>query len=99
MLSAAGRYVAAPSAYHARMKICAVFCQLGMLFASVLGIPANAAEHIRVLIVDGFSNHDWKQTTVLLRGILKAAGGFEVSVSTEIPIAMLTFRYQSGLDE
>ena len=58
-------------------------CQLGLLFASVLGIPANAAEHkIRVLIVDGFSNHDWKQTTVLLRGILAAAGGFEVSVST-----------------
>jgi hypothetical protein len=65
------------------MKICAVLCQLGMLFASVLGIPANAAEHkIRVLFVDGFSNHDWKQTTVLLRGILEAAGGFEVSVST-----------------
>ena len=83
MLSAAGRYAAAPSAYHARMKICAVLCQLGMLFAGVLGIPANAAEHkIRVLIVDGFSNHDWKQTTVLLRGVLKAAGGFEVSVST-----------------
>jgi len=54
-----------------------------MLFASVLAIPANAAEQkIRVLIVDGFSNHDWKQATVLLRGVLKAAGGFEVSVST-----------------
>ena len=79
----AGRYAAAPGAYHARMKICAVLCQLGMLFASVMVIPAFASEHkIRVLIVDGFSNHDWKQTTVLLRGVLKAAGGFEVSVST-----------------
>ena len=77
MLSAAGRCAAPLSAYHARMKICAVLCQLGMLFASVLGMPANAAEHkIRVLIVDGFSNHDWKQTTALLRGVLKAAGGF-----------------------
>src|ERR1700675_1089479 len=72
-----------PNAYHACMKICAALCQLGMLFASVMVIPAFASEHkIRVLIVDGFSNHDWKQTTVLLRGVLKAAGGFEVSVST-----------------
>ena len=77
------RYPVAPGAYHARMKICAVLCQLAVLFASVLGIPANAAEHkIRVLIVDGFSNHDWKQTTALLRGVLAAAGGFDVSVST-----------------
>src|SRR4051812_37421433 len=83
MLSAAGRYAAAPGPYHACMKICAVLCQLGMVFASIQVIPAMAAEHkIRALIVDGFSNHDWNQTTVLLRGVLKAAGGFEVSVST-----------------
>jgi type 1 glutamine amidotransferase len=37
---------------------------------------------IRVLIVDGFSNHDWQQTTQLLRGILDGAGKFEVDVST-----------------
>jgi hypothetical protein len=48
-------------------------------------IPAFAKSHqdkIRVLIVDGFSNHDWKQTTQLLRGILDRAGEFEVDVST-----------------
>jgi type 1 glutamine amidotransferase len=37
---------------------------------------------IRVLIIDGFSNHDWQQTTQLLRGILQAAGEFTVDVST-----------------
>src|SRR5260370_28837705 len=37
---------------------------------------------IRVLILDGFSNHDWHQTTALLLGILEASGLFTVSVST-----------------
>ena len=37
---------------------------------------------IRVLIIDGFSNHDWQQTTQLLRGILDRAGEFNVDVST-----------------
>ena len=35
-----------------------------------------------VLIVDGFSNHDWKQTTALTKWILEASGLFTVSVST-----------------
>jgi hypothetical protein len=42
----------------------------------------NPSSPIRVLIVDGFSNHDWRQTTLLLRGLLKQAGGFSVDVST-----------------
>ena len=37
---------------------------------------------IRVLIVDGFSNHDWRQTTALIQGILAPSGLFEVVVST-----------------
>lgn len=48
--------------------------------------PKPGANRIRVLIVDGFSNHDWPQTTSLLRGILESAADsgkvFEVSVST-----------------
>lgn len=47
--------------------------------------PGFARTHqgkIRVLIVDGFSNHDWQQTTLLLRGILENAGEFTVDVST-----------------
>lgn len=54
-----------------------------VFFAFVL--PVFARPHhdkIRVLIVDGFSNHDWKQTTELLRGILNRAGEFDVDVST-----------------
>jgi type 1 glutamine amidotransferase len=37
---------------------------------------------IRVLIVDGFSNHDWKLTTRLIRGIIEPTGLFSVAVST-----------------
>lgn len=47
--------------------------------------PPAAAAPIRVLIVDGFSNHDWRQTTALIRGIIEPTGGFSVSVSTSPP--------------
>jgi type 1 glutamine amidotransferase len=36
----------------------------------------------KVLIVDGYSNHDWRQTSRLLRSILEGTGLFQVSVST-----------------
>jgi type 1 glutamine amidotransferase len=65
------------------MKHLASLCLLAVLFTGVL--PCSAKTHqgkIRVLIVDGFSNHDWQQSTALLRGILAAAGEFTVEVST-----------------
>lgn len=37
---------------------------------------------VRVLIVDGVSNHDWELTTALIRGILEPTGNFAVTVST-----------------
>jgi type 1 glutamine amidotransferase len=37
---------------------------------------------IKVLIIDGFSNHDWKQTTQITQSILEKTGLFAVSVST-----------------
>jgi hypothetical protein len=50
---------------------------------SVQSAAASRSQRkIRVLIVDGFSNHDWRLTTELLRGILEPSGLFEVSVST-----------------
>jgi hypothetical protein len=65
------------------MKFRAAFCLLGILLSSSL--PGFAKPHqgkIRVLIVDGFSNHDWQRTTRLLQGILAAAHEFSVDVST-----------------
>ena len=37
---------------------------------------------IRVLIVDGFNNHHWQQTTRLTKAILESSGLFTVHVST-----------------
>lgn len=57
-----------------------------LLFLALLGTGTFAAEgRIRVLIVDGYSNHDWRLTTALIRGVLEPTGKFEVSVSTAPP--------------
>jgi len=48
---------------------------------------ANGAKSIRVLIVDGFSNHDWRLTTRSIRAILEPTGLFSVDVSTSPPDA------------
>ena len=52
------------------------------LLAALLSSAHAADAKIRVLIVDGFSNHDWRQTTSLLRGLLDPSGLFAVAVST-----------------
>jgi type 1 glutamine amidotransferase len=57
-------------------------CLVTILLAS-LAFSARADDRkIRVLIVDGFSNHDWRQTTSLIRGILAQTNLFDVSIST-----------------
>jgi type 1 glutamine amidotransferase len=58
---------------------------------TTLVVALSAAElppaKIKVLIVDGFSNHDWKQNTALLRGILEPTGLFAIDISTAPPTA------------
>ena len=44
--------------------------------------PKNAETPIKVLIVDGYSNHDWPRNTKLIQKILDNAGLFKVDVST-----------------
>src|SRR5688500_5468663 len=39
-------------------------------------------DKIPVLIVDGFSNHDWKQTTNVTKWILEQSGRFKIDIST-----------------
>jgi type 1 glutamine amidotransferase len=53
-----------------------------ILLAGVIFSAGAAEPKIRVLIVDGFSNHDWRQTTKLIRGVLSAAEKFDVAVTT-----------------
>lgn len=46
--------------------------------------PATSGP-VRVLLIDGQNNHNWKATTPVLVEILKAAGRFEVEVATAPP--------------
>ncbi len=58
-------------------------CLAGIILSLFHPHSAMAAESkARVLIVDGFSNHDWQQTTASIRSILAASGFFDVTVST-----------------
>ena len=62
-------------------------CRLVRVFFVFLALTcaaarAGAAAPIRVLIVDGYSNHDWKLTTALIRGTLEPTGLFHVEVTT-----------------
>jgi type 1 glutamine amidotransferase len=54
-------------------------------FAADAAAPLPAK--IKVLIVDGVSNHNWKLNTKLLRGLLEPTGLFDVAVSTSPPTA------------
>ena len=61
---------------------------IGSVLAAALvskALAASTEKPIRVLIVDGFSNHDWRLTTHYIRSILERAGNFAVDVSTAPP--------------
>ena len=57
---------------------------MGVFMVLSLCRAASVAEEkkIQVLIVDGFSNHDWQHTTQCIRSLLQQSPEFEVSVST-----------------
>ena len=71
------------------MKVLVFARLLIVLIVCVCAPPlaAKAAPAIRVLIVDGFSNHDWQLTTRSIRAILEPTGLFSVAVTTAPPSA------------
>lgn len=55
------------------------------LFLMCYATKASGQEQFprnKVLIVDGFSNHDWKQTSHMVKTILEDCGLFQVQIST-----------------
>ena len=60
----------------------AVICAAVFIFESDNVYAGLKSKPIKVLIVDGFSNHDWKQTTRVIRRILDDSGLFDIEVST-----------------
>jgi type 1 glutamine amidotransferase len=62
-----------------------------LILSGIFSVDIHAQKNkvISVLIVDGFSNHDWKQTTAVTKWILEESGRFKVDVST-IPSDSIT---------
>ncbi len=56
----------------------------GMACLGLVG-AAKAADKLKVLIVEGQNNHEWKTTTPLLKAELERSGRFETSVATTPP--------------
>ena len=50
------------------------------MFFSICMTAKN--EHIKVLIIDGYSNHDWRYTTEIIKTLLVNSGFCKVDVST-----------------
>ncbi|MEM8681569.1 MAG: ThuA domain-containing protein [Planctomycetota bacterium] len=60
--------------------------RVGMIFGTsmiaLLAETGAASEQLRVLIVDGQNNHDWKTTTPIIKSILEECDRFDVEVAT-----------------
>ena len=63
----------------------------GLLPAAVR-LASAADPRVRVLILDGYSNHDWRLTTALIRGMLEPTALFTVDVSTAPPTGDASMR-------
>ena len=53
-----------------------------VLFVMLLSVAVFSADKVKVLIIDGINNHNWKETTRATKGTLIASGRFSVDVST-----------------
>ena len=62
-----------------------LFVIAATLALSLLPHPTDAADKLRLLIVDGQNNHNWKATTPILQEFLTRSGRFEVAVLTSPP--------------
>lgn len=59
---------------------------IAALFAvGLLCSSTDAAEKLKLLIVDGQNNHNWKATTPILQNFLTQSGRFDVVISTSPP--------------
>jgi type 1 glutamine amidotransferase len=65
-----------------------IFAALAMLLGiAIFAMPAAFAagkqtKKIRVVIIDGHNNHEWRQTTPFMKKVLEANGRFTVDIST-----------------
>src|SRR5687767_12990741 len=63
------------------MKCTMLFASIATLFT--LTLDASAADKkLRVLLIDGENNHDWRSTTPIMKKGLEDTGRFTVDVAT-----------------
>jgi uncharacterized protein len=62
-----------------------IFFIVSLIFLLCPTMPVAASEKLRLLIVDGQNNHDWKATTPLLQEIYEQSGRFDVTIATTPP--------------
>ncbi len=55
-----------------------------VVLVGALGHTAAAAEKIRIVIIDGQNNHNWRVTTPYLKKALETSGRFTVDVSSNV---------------
>ena len=62
------------------MKVRILFLLVALLFSS--GLYGEDKGKIKVLIIDGYSNHDWRYTTEVVYSILIPTDLFEIDIAT-----------------
>ena len=66
----------------------ACLLSIALVALGLTGRPANgadAAETLKVLLIDGQNNHNWQETTPLIKQTLEGSGRFVVTVATSPP--------------
>lgn len=53
--------------------------------AVTIATTAGAEEPLRVLVLSGSNNHDWRKTTPVIKAVLEQTGRFTVDVTEDVP--------------
>ena len=70
-----------------RLMVLAALLGLAAAGAGCASAPLTADSRVKVLIIDGVSNHNWRLNTALIEGVLHPTGLFDIAVSTSPPRA------------
>ncbi|HZV36326.1 MAG TPA: ThuA domain-containing protein [Verrucomicrobiae bacterium] len=65
-----------------KLALLLAIASVSFYFAPFQSVRADEGEKIKALIIDGQNNHNWRQTTPLLKAALESSGLFTVNVAT-----------------
>jgi hypothetical protein len=67
-----------------RLRAIRALAVLALVLLAVRTAPAEDTPKVRVVIIDGQNNHNWRLTTPYLKGLLEKTGRFTVDVSSNL---------------